>query len=127
MIAVLSYEPDQELFAHMEALAQTHHEEVKLFTSFKGAEEAVCRGRVQSRPDKPAGETVTQVIVHNRPAPAASREPTPMTAVRRFNDCWGTRGGERVLEAVLFPEPLFTRSNRDSERPRWRHTAILLT
>lgn len=128
MIIILSYrqDPDPALTKHMAALVEIYNEEVRICTTFAEAEAIVCNGRISGKQDRPAQESVTRVVVHNYPAPAGSGEPTPMTAVRRFNECWGTRGKDRVLQAELFPEHVFTRSNRDSDRARPRHTAISL-
>ncbi len=124
MIIILSYkqDPDPELTKYMAWLAdQNKGETVKVCSTFREAEELVCNGRVYTPVRQ---ESVTRVIVHNYPAPAGSGEPTPMTAVRRFNGCWGTRGKDRVLQAELFPEHVFTRVNCDSDQARPRHTAI---
>ncbi len=126
MIIILSYkqDPDPTLTKHMAQLIK-YGEEVRICTTFAEAEALVCNGRISGRQDRPAQESVTRVVVHNYPAPAGSGEPSLMTAVRRFNDCWGMRGGDRVLEAELFPKPSFSRENHDSSRTRPRHAASL--
>lgn len=125
MILVLSYrpDPDPELTKYVETLAQGRR--VTTFSKYAEALDAICKGRFQGKPEGPVHEPVTHVIVDNYPAPTGS-EPSPMKAVRHLGG-WSMRGRERVLEVSIFPEPSFPRENRDSDRPRWRHTAVPLT
>ncbi len=118
--------PDLAFIDHVAELAETYREKVRFFQCYKEALDAVCNGRVQGKPKGPVHEPVTQVIIHNFLPPEGSGEPSPMTAARDFGG-WSMRGRERVLEVSIFPELQFPRVNRDSDGPRWKHTAVRLT